>query len=275
MKFNSLYVIAFAFLISVFYFYAVRMPADTIPRDHEYNEPGEYPLYDPEMAPEEIRGKVKRGFQLMFETVEELPEYVGGRISCSNCHFNGGNNLGGRSCGYSLVGVVHKYPRHLPNGDEYTLAERMNSCFLKSLNGKQLPVDSEEMDALVTYLEWISSGIPKLDSYPWMGGQKLESTHVADYNNGEKLFGMKCAPCHGENGEGQHRPYQLDYPPLWGEHAFNDAAGMNMPHIFTYFIYKNMPYNEPKLSVEEAMDIAEFVTKQPRPKFNPPAGYDY
>ena len=270
MKFSSLFIGLFLTLLSLFYFYVVRLPADDIPREYSYNVPGKYKLYDPEMAPQEIRGKVMRGFQIMMETKEQLPEYAGDDISCRNCHFNGGNTMGGRSAGFSLVGVVHKYPRQLPSGKEYTLAERMNSCFIKSMNGKPLPLESEDMQALVAYMEWISSGIPKLDSYPWLGEKKLNSDHVGNYQSGEKLFAMKCAPCHGESGEGQKRPYDLDYPPLWGERAFNDAAGMNNPDTFAYFIYENMPYNEPKLSVEESIDIAAFVTKQPRPKFHQP-----
>lgn len=256
----------FFILLGGIYFYFLRHPVDDIARVHSYNVPDKYDLYDPEMAPEEIRDQVVSGFQMMIETKKLLPQYAGNDMNCRNCHFNGGNSMGGRSCGFSLVGVVHKYPRKLPSGKEYTLEERVNSCFMRSMNGKPLPVDSKEMQALVTYMEWISNGIPKLESYPWLGAKKLTSSHVPDPKRGEKLFAMKCAPCHGENGEGQKRPYQLDYPPLWGNGAFNDGAGMSKLDMFAYFIYKNMPYNDPRLSVEEALDIASYVTKQPRPK---------
>lgn len=264
-NFFILLVVALAAIITI-----SRKPVDANPREQAYNRPGQYPLLDPEQAPSEIRAQVMRGFHIMEETRKNVPEFAGDKIDCTNCHFYGGNSFGGRSNGFALVGVDHKYPRLLDSGKEYTLAERMNSCFIKSMNGKKLPLDHPDMQALVAYMKWISSGIPKGVEMPWLGEKKLVSDHIPSYENGQKLFVAKCAPCHGESGQGQERDYDLSYPPLWGDNAFNDAAGMNNPDTFAFFIYENMPYNEPKLSVEEAMDIAAYVTKQPRPKFHPP-----
>lgn len=249
---------------------AMRDPVDTLPREDEANTGLGYPLFDPEMAPADKKELVMRGYHIMLDTRKHLPEYAGDKISCTNCHFSAGNSFGGRSNGFSLVGVAHKYPKTLPTGEPYTLAERINSCFLRSLNGKQLPLDHPDMQAMVAYLDWISSGVPKRTAYPWTGVKDLRTKHVPNPENGAKIYAMQCALCHGKNGEGQEIPNEINHPPLWGKNSFNDDAGMTNIQTFAYFIYENMPYNEPKLTVEEALDVAAFVISQPRPKFVPP-----
>lgn len=228
-----------------------------------------YHLFDPEMAPKSIKPQVMRGYQIMQHTHKLLPEYSGDILNCRNCHFGGGNNFGGHENGFALVGVDHLYPKKKANGEEYSLAQRMNSCFIKSMNGKPLPLDSPDMLALVAYMEWISHGIPKLESYPWLGEKKLRSHHTPNANNGAKIFETKCAMCHGKNGEGQARKEDLGYPPLWGDQSFNDGAGMNQVATFATFVYHNMPFGDPGLTVEEALDVAAYVTTRPRPHFSP------
>jgi len=60
------------------------------------------------------------------------------------------------------------------------------------------------------------------------------------------------------------------YPPLWGEHSYNDGAGLYRLSSFASFVGNNMPFNQsthehPILSNEEAWDVAAFVNSQPRP----------
>lgn len=270
MYLRGVFVAGFVILLGVLYQTVLRNPSESLPRVNKVNYADRYPLYDPEMAPQEIKDQVLKGYKIMLETKEHLPDYAGDMISCTNCHFSAGNSFGGRSNGFSLVGVDHKYPKILESGEEYTLEERINSCFLRSLNGKPLPVNSPDMQSLIAYLEWISSGIPKGSSYPWMGVKEIRSKHTPDPENGAEIYAVRCAECHGKNGQGHIRKYDRSYPPLWGENSFNDSAGMNKLHTFAYFIYENMPYNDPKLTVEEALDVASFVIRQERPKFIPP-----
>lgn len=231
-----------------------------------------FELIDPEMAPPEIRPQVLRGYQLMMRTHKLLPEYAGDAVSCSNCHFAAGNTLGGKNGGISLVGVSQKYPVHLPDNKLYTLAERINSCFERSLNGKPLPIESEHMKNLLAYLDWISSPVAKLPdptATPWLGlNRKMRVEHTMDPINGKRLYAIHCALCHGAEGQGQQRNAGLSYPPLWGPKSFNDGAGMDQLPILASFIHQNMPYDDPGLSLEEALDIAFFITTQPRPHFD-------
>lgn len=229
-------------------------------------EPG-LALLDPEMAPEEIRPTVMLGFRIMQDTKKLLPQYAGDRISCTNCHFDSGNTFGGINDGISLVGVTKVYPKVIPGNPHQTLEERINECFRKSLSGNPLPLDAPEMKAMVAYLEWISQGI-STNEVPWLGLKKLHITTTPNPERGKVLFAQQCAPCHGSEGQGKTKPYQLSYPPLWGENAFMAEAGMNEISTLTSFIYYNMPYQSPDLTVDEALDIAAFVTQQPRPRLN-------
>ncbi len=81
-----------------------------------------------------------------------------------------------------------------------------------------------------------------------------------------------CQSCHGQNGEGVLNPdgKTYSYPPLWGENSYTDGAGLYRITRFASFVKSNMPYNQashahPKLTDEEAWDVAAFVNSQPRP----------
>ncbi len=236
---------------------------------------GQIALLDPQMAPDEIKPLVMHGFRCMLETKAHCPEYAGDIISCNNCHFCGGATMGGRNGGISLVGVSKVYPRKLPNGNSITLEGRINGCFLRSLNGRPLPPGSHEMAAMIAYLDWISSGVTSVPEENWLGLKELRSHHVPNIENGGKVFAVECAKCHGGNGEGQARLYDLSYPPLWGNESFNNAAGINKLDKMASFVYHNMPYQDPHLTIEQALDVAAYVTHQPRPIFKelhaPPA----
>lgn len=222
-------------------------------------------LVDPEQAPDAIREVVMLGYNLMLNTPKYAASFVGDRLSCTHCHFAGGDTLGGENGGISLVGSAALYPKLDPrSGTVQDLAGRINACFERSMNGKPLPLDSKEMIALETYLHWISKGTPIYKPVPWLGLPKLKSKHVANGENGSKVYATYCAMCHGENGEGE---LQHQIPPVWGATSFNDAAGMNEQVTLASFIFYNMPYGEPFLTEEQALDVAEFIRNQSRPHF--------
>jgi thiosulfate dehydrogenase len=227
-------------------------------------------LVDPSMAPDDIKQEVTRGFQILLETRKHLPENVGNTMCCCHCHFAGGNTCGGVNGGISLVGVTLVYPKTLDDGSTLTLAQRINGCFLRSMNGKPLDRGGPEMKAMIAYLTWIASVIKDKSEITWLGLPKLTTKHVPNPVQGKELYKSYCAKCHGEHGQGQPRDYALGYPALWGENSFNDGAGMNRPNTFSSFIYYNMPYQDPCLTEEMAVDIAAFVTSQERPHYIPP-----
>jgi thiosulfate dehydrogenase len=235
-------------------------------REKEAYKELQFNLVDPTTAPEPIRELAKIGFEAMLETKRFAPEYVGNDLSCTNCHFAGGNTTGGSQGGISLAGVATKYPRYDEAfGKVINLPDRINSCFLKSMNGKALPVDSELMLAFLTYYHWISRQLPIYGDIPWLGLNPLKSEHVGDASAGKKLYDTYCATCHHEVYRGLIYP-----PPLWGSGAFNEAAGMNNPSKLASFIYWNMPYGDktPVLTEDEALDVAAYILSKPRPSYN-------
>jgi thiosulfate dehydrogenase len=220
----------------------------------------------PEEAPPDIRETVMLGYHLMMETPKYAGRYVGDKLSCTSCHFNGGVSEGGKNGGLSLVGVATQYPAYQQRSKaDVDLAARTNNCFERSMNGKPLPATSKEMLALLTYYQWISRGLPIYAEVPWLGLKPVPSKHQPDRSRGEQVFQRSCTPCHGTGGQGT----QLG-PPLWGDHSFNDAAGMSRLADFAGFTYWNMPRGNPTLTAEEALDVAAFVTSQPRAHFVAP-----
>jgi thiosulfate dehydrogenase len=225
-----------------------------------------FELVDPTMAPPEKNEAVMYGYNLIQFTNKFLPEYVGDRLTCNNCHFAGGNTLGGKNGGISLLGVTNTYPKYYEREKKVIdLADRINNCFQRSMNGRIIAKNSKEMQAMISYLDWISSNVPKNEKhYPWLGLQMLKTKHTPDPIAGEKVYVKHCAICHQFSGNGdQHNP------PVWGKAAFNDGAGMAEQSKMASFIFYNMPYHDPFLTEEESADVAAYILKQDRPKFNP------
>lgn len=218
----------------------------------------------PQDAPAEIREAVLLGANILTETGKYASQYVGNKLSCTNCHFKAGITQGGKNGGMSLVGVGATYPQYRKRQNyAVDLVTRTNDCFKRSMNGQPLPEESKEMTAIVTYYQWISKGLPVYAEVPWLGLKHLASTHAPDKIKGGQLFDAKCAVCHGKNGEGTSAA-----PPVWGDISFNDGAGMHKPANLAAFAHANMPLGNPDLSVEEALDVAEYVVAQPRPHFS-------
>lgn len=89
------------------------------------------------------------------------------------------------------------------------------------MNGKPLPASSKEMNAVVTYLQWISKGLPVYADIPWLGPKPMKTTRKPNPTKGKEVYDRKCMSCHGYNGEGSQFG-----APLWGEDSFNDGASM-------------------------------------------------
>lgn len=227
-----------------------------------------FDLVDPEQAPLNIKDRVLKGYRLIMNTPFYAPNYAHDQLSCTNCHFLGGDTLGGKSNGISLVGAANLYPKYsVREGRVISLKERINLCFENSMNGKPLPENSAEMADIILYLQWISKEIRSLKSIPWLGLEPLKSQHHSNPDEGKQLYQIHCALCHGKEGEGGGylAPMGKTIPPLWGANAFNERAGMNTLTKLAPFLYWNMPYQEPALTEEEALDIAAFILQQPHP----------
>ncbi len=207
------------------------------------------PLED---APSNIKSKVLRGYNILANTKEYLPDHVGNNLTCSNCHFNSGRDRKS----ISFVGVTSKY-----NNEQ--IINLVNECFEKSLNGTALPAGGSDMQSLLEYFKYISKDIPKEAAPPWLGLDSLKGNQIPDATKGEKVYIQKCLQCHGDGGVGT-----LIAPAVWGKDSFSDSSKLNKVYTLARFAYRFMPKGNPTLSVPEALNVAAFLISRPRPNFN-------
>lgn len=209
---------------------------------------------------------VKRGRSLITDTKKLLPNNVGSGLNCSNCHLGAGTTASAAP----FVGLWGVFPEYRGRGGRInSLQERVNDCFQRSLNGKALAWDSDEMNAILMYLQWLSTGVPVGTEVAGRGMGKVDNTLKPNPVHGKAVYAAKCASCHAANGEGTKLPtggYAL--PPVWGTASFNIGAGLARTYTAAAFIKHNMPLGQGNtLSDQDAIDVAEFVTHQPRPAY--------
>ena len=196
--------------------------------------------------------------------------YAGNNLACANCHLEAGT----KKFGLPLFGLFGDFPQYsAQSGGEISIEDRINSCMTRSMNGRVLPNDAPEMQAIVAYIKFLSTGVAPGERLPGLGaGHMPELSRAADPKRGQPIFARFCATCHNTDGSGIRRGTagtDLGYlnPPLWGADSFNDGAGMARIIMFANFIHFNMPhgtdYLDVRLSVEEAWDTAAFVLSRP------------
>lgn len=190
-------------------------------------------------------------------------------MNCQNCHLDAGTRPWGNNYG----AVWSTYPKFRErSGTNETVVKRVNDCIERSLNGRALDSTSREMQAILAYMEWVGTDVPK--------GKKPKGTGIvdlpfldraADPARGERVFTAKCVSCHNADGQGKKNTDGItyQYPPLWGEHSYNIGAGLYRLSRFAGYVRNNMPqgatYEKPQLTDEEAWDVAAYVNAQQHP----------
>lgn len=193
-------------------------------------------------------------------------------MECGNCHIDAGT----RSYGNSFGAVASTYPKFRNrSGIIESIEYRINECMERSMNGEKIDTLSKEMKAMVAYLKWLGKDVPKGVKPPGTGIPEIPFLdRAADPGKGRIIYSTKCKSCHGTKGEGllKFDSTGYFYPPLWGEHSYNVAAGIYRLSRLAGFVKHNMPFTAlqtgPQLTDEEAWDVAAFVNSQQRPKKN-------
>lgn len=191
-------------------------------------------------------------------------------MNCQNCHLDAGT----KTFGNNYSAVASTYPKYRArSGAIEDIYKRINDCFERSLNGKALAVESKEMQAITAYINWLGKDVTKGEKPAGSGFKDLAFLdRAANPGNGNLVYSQKCVSCHQANGEGQWNETKTAfiYPPLWGEHSYNDGAGLYRLSNFAKYVKYNMPlgvsHNNTQLTDEEAWDLAAFVNTQARPK---------
>ncbi len=236
---------------------------------------------------------IRYGKQILEETYKYLgPEsglsqsYVGNQLSCSNCHLE----VGRAAYGQPWAVVVKKYAGtgtwSARSNVFLTMKNRIHDCTMRSMNGTKLPDDSREMLSMVAYMEWLATGIKVADWKTITQGtsnvkvSELSPPRPADPIRGKGVYENNCASCHGYTGEGiwDADGKKYIYPAVWGDHSFNDGAGMFRLRTAVGFIKGNMPFGwanpsdtnpdpalKHQISTQDAWDSMAYILDQPRP----------
>jgi thiosulfate dehydrogenase len=233
------------------------------------------PLTDPGLDDSRLSSDIRWGFKLFTNTPGEAGRFTPSRVSCNNCHLNGGQ----RERSLPLVGIAGMFPEYnRRSGRLYSLADRIVDCFLRSENatgtveGDPPTPTSKEVLALAAYITWLARGSEVGSNPAWRGQNTIAAKAVVpvaklDAPKGEAVFKERCISCHGADGQGvavgDKKP-----GPLWGPDSWNDGAGAARIYTLAGIIRYAMPYLDPgSLSDEEAQNVAAFINSKPRPAY--------
>jgi thiosulfate dehydrogenase len=211
---------------------------------------------------------IRYGAKLLKQTQTYAKDYVGNGLNCTSCHLNGGTT----AYASPWVGIWGVFPEYRSrNAKVNALQDRVNDCFQRSMNGKPLPVDGDEMHAILSYMWWLSKDVPTGVDVEGRGFKriKLPDPALVDPIRGSKLYAEKCSACHGVEGQGlTGADGAYLFPALWGPKSFNIGAGMARLANAAAFTKTNMPLGSGNtLSDQDAIDIAAYFTRQPRPDY--------
>lgn len=217
------------------------------------------PPAESEIPTDSLGAAIRRGLALITNTTELLPGYAPGKINCTSCHLDGGRNAEAAS----LTGSHARFPKYMDRtGAVITLADRVNYCFTRSLAGTQLPVASREMEDILAYLAFISTGVPTGTKTPGADGLIRMAALVGDTARGAAQFAKTCVSCHGADGQGGVGRI----PALWGPKSYSIGASMAREERAASFIWHNMPLGQGKtLTPQQAFDVSAYINSHARP----------
>lgn len=216
------------------------------------------PRHDSLIPRDELGASIRRGIALITHTTDSLPAFAPGNIQCSSCHIDAGR----RRDAAALIGVYARFPKYMDRtGAVIPIEDRVNYCFTRSLAGTKIPNDSREMQDIVAYLSFISTGLPVGEHVKGEGMPSLPPL-IGDSTRGAVLFATTCAACHGADGQGNPPAF----PALWGPKSYSIGASMAREERAATFIRHFMPQNNPgTLTDQQAYDASAFINSHPRP----------
>jgi thiosulfate dehydrogenase len=237
---------------------------------------------------QEMAYMIQLGEKLLRETNTHpltAPYMPESGLTCSSCHRDAGRK---KAIASTFIGAAASFPAFNDrDGGVVTLQDRVNSCFMRSMNGVRLPENSEALLAIVSYISWLSRDFPVNPnpdravstlnlSFPNPSIRAKVNAGAAVASAGAATYVSRCQSCHGEDGDGSGSA-----PPVWGGRSYNKGAGLANNIQGGSWIQFNMPPGEEfTLTDQEAVDVAAFINSQPRPAFVkaehlPNAGVNY
>ena len=191
------------------------------------------PPPDSMIADDPLGTSIRRGLALMMHTTDSLPSYAIGSLQCTSCHIDAGR----RRDAAGLLGVYARFPRYMDrSGSVIPIEDRVNYCVTRSLAGNKIPNGSREMQDIVAYLAYISTGVP-IGRHVVGEGMPMMPKLTGDSARGSQVFATTCVMCHGPEGQG-NPPL---FPALWGPKSFSIGASMAREERAASFIKHFMP----------------------------------
>lgn len=216
---------------------------------------------DAELRDSAYRASALRGRAILLATRDSLPRYVGNSLRCASCHLKDGLQAGAMP----WVGSYARFPQYRARSGKVDLIEdRINDCFLRSMNGRALNPTGRDMRDIVSYFAFLSRGLPVGVEMEGQGLPRLQPLQ-GDLARGMAVFSSTCVRCHGAKGQGTALA-----PPLWGPRSYNVGAGMARIVTAASFIHALMPIDRAQqLTPQQAFDVATYINTRPRPNFTP------
>ncbi|MGO1246322.1 MAG: c-type cytochrome [Oceanisphaera sp.] len=242
----------------------------------------DYVLPSDTLIPDEPNAEqILYGKRLLNETKTLMPDNVGSHMNCNSCHIEQGT----KPYGAPYINTFNSFPQINPRAERmFSLEDRINGCMQRSMNGKPLDEDSNEMQSMIAYMKWLAQDVPHGGRVQIDNSGPIDKSLVPDPDRGKAIYALQCAACHGSNGEGKRDASgTMAFPPLWGDESFNLGAGMARTYKAAAFIKYNMPmgvnthggWGEGEvLNDQDAVDVAHYFTHQPRPDY-PAKIYDF
>ncbi len=223
--------------------------------------------------PAPARADVQFGSKIFQHTQAYSQSLGGNALACTNCHLDGGKQVGG----LPLLGSSKKYPRKGSDGRSATLEDRITRCFAHSLNARPPASESEELKALATYITWLGEGLPAGKSPAWLDSNTIAPQNIVPIAQlkaeaGRQKYVRSCSGCHGLDGQGyaeKRKGLPYDYvPPVWGARSYDDVSGLARVYTLAGFARHAMPLDQPGgITDRDVQEIAAFLDGQPRPTF--------
>lgn len=224
--------------------------------------------------------EVRVGSALFARTQAYSRSISGNALACTNCHLDGGKQVGG----LSLVGAARRYPAKTRDGHDVTLEDRIARCFIHSLSAKLHSRQTRELSTLAAYITWLSEGLPTGPAPQGLRSnaivpQNLVPIAELDAVRGRQSYNRYCSNCHGVDGQGfreKRPPLPYDYvPPVWGTDSYDDVSGLARVYTLAGFVRHAMPGDQPgAITDRDAQEIAAFVDGQPRPAHPDKSAWD-
>ena len=199
---------------------------------------------------------IRRGRAIAVATRDSLRLDHGGALRCTSCHLDAGTKRGA----LPWVGAYARYPRVDGEGQVLTVHERINICLRRNLRAPALGPNDPRMEALVSYIAFLSRGI-RLGSMVEGQGDDTLSVRAGDSVAGRSVWKEQCASCHGAAGQGTPRG-----GPVWGTRSFTATSELASWPTFAGFLRGHMSAGGRRsaLSDQQVGNVTSFVLRQPR-----------